>query len=46
MCLINRAVDMDNTFYKQYKIFVSSPGDVKTEREIVDGEAYNLTIKI
>lgn len=47
---------MDNTFYKQYKIFVSSPGDVKKEREIVDiivskinesiGESLKVNLKV
>lgn len=47
---------MDNLFYKQFKIFVSSPSDVNEEREIVDtiisqindsvGDSLKINLKI
>lgn len=47
---------MSELFYKQYKIFVSSPGDVEKERELVDvivnqinetiGESLKVNLKV
>ena len=47
---------MDNLFYKQFKIFVSSPSDVNEERGIVDtiisqindsvGDSLKINLKI
>lgn len=47
---------MDDLFYKQFKIFVSSPSDVEEERKIVDtiisqindsiGDSLKINLKI